>query len=121
MFLDKLTADMPFKVEAIQVDGGSEFMAEFEDACQSRTIKLFVLPPKSPEINGAVERCNGSWRYEFYAVYDLPTRVDQLNPLIDAFQHRYNTHRPHGALGGKTPAQYLAARQAKERTVSHMS
>jgi transposase InsO family protein len=121
MFLDKLTADMPFKVEAIQVDGGSEFMAEFEDACQSRAIKLFVLPPKSPEINGAVERCNGSWRYEFYAVYDLPTRVDQLNPLIDAFQNRYNTHRPHGALGGRTPAQYLAARQANERTVSHMS
>ena len=121
MFLDKLTAHMPFKVEAIQVDGGSELMAEFEDACQSRAIKLFVLPPKSPEINGAVERCNGAWRYEFYAVYDLPTQVDQLNPLIDAFQHRYNTHRPHGALGGKTPAQYLAARQAKETNASHMS
>ncbi len=121
MFLDKLTADMPFKVEAIQVDGGSEFMAEFEDACQSRAIKLFVLPPKSPEINGAVERCNGAWRYEFYAVYDLPTRVDQLNPLIDAFQHRYNTHRPHGALGGKTSAQYLAARRANETALSHMS
>jgi putative transposase len=121
MFLDKLLRDMPFKVDAIQVDGGSEFMAEFEDACQQRAIKLFVLPPKSPEINGAVERCNGSWHYEFYAVYDLPTRLDHLNPLIDAFQHRYNTHRPHGALGGRTPAQYLAARQAKERPVSHMS
>ena len=84
-------------------------------------IKLYVLPPKSPQINGAVERCNGSWRYEFYAVYDLPTSVDQLNPLIDAFQHRYNTHRPHGALGGKTPAQYLAVRQAKETSLSHMS
>jgi len=60
-------------------------------------------------------------RYEFYAVYDLPTRVEDLNPLIDAFQHRYNTHRPHGALGGKTPKQYLAARQANETTLSHMS
>jgi putative transposase len=121
MFLDKLTTDMPFKVDAIQVDGGSEFMAQFEDACQQRAIKLFVLPPKSPEINGAVERCNSSWRYEFYAVYDLPTRVDELNPFIDAFQHRYNTHRPHAALGGKTPQQYLATRQAKETPVSHMS
>ena len=121
MFLDKLTADMPFKVEAIQVDGGSEFMAEFEDACKSRAISLFLLPPRSPELNGAVERCNSSWRYEFYAVYDLPTRLDDLNPLIDAFQHRYNTHRPHGALGGKTPAQYLASRQANETPVSHMS
>ena len=121
MFLDKLVADMPFKVDAIQVDGGSEFMAEFEDACQQRAIQLFLLPPRSPELNGAVERCNSSWRYEFYAVYDLPTRVEDLNPLIDAFQHRYNTHRPHGALGGKTPKQYLAARQANETTLSHMS
>lgn len=121
LFLDKLAADMPFKVEAIQVDGGSEFMAEFEQACQQRAIKLYVLPPKSPQINGGVERCNGAWRYEFYAVYDLPTRVEDLNPLIEAFQHRYNTHRPHGALGGKTPAQYLASCQANDTTVSHMS
>jgi len=121
LFLDKLTADMPFPVEGIQVDGGSEFMAEFEDACQKRGIKLYVLPPKCPEINGAVERCNSSWRYEFYAVYDLPTRLDQLNPLIDAFQHRYNTWRPHGALGGKTPAQYLQARQAAGAARSQMS
>jgi transposase InsO family protein len=120
MFLDKLTVDMPFKVDAIQVDGGSEFMAEFEDACQQRAIQLFLLPPRSPELNGAVERCNSSC-YEFYAVYDLPTRLDDLNPLIDAFQHRYNTYRPHGALGGKTPKQYLAARQVNETTVSHMS
>ena len=86
-----------------------------------RAIKLYLLPPKSPEINGAVERCNSSWRYEFYAVYDLPTRLDDLNPLIDAFQLRYNTYRPHAALGGKTPAQYLATRQANETPVSHMS
>jgi putative transposase len=121
LFLDKLIADMPFSVRGLQVDGGSEFMAEFEAACGERGIKLFVLPPKSPEINGAVERCNSSWRYEFYAVYDLPCRLDRLNPLIDAFQHRYNTYRPHGALGGKTPAQYLQAHQAKQATVSHMS
>ncbi|HXF53080.1 MAG TPA: integrase core domain-containing protein [Hyphomicrobiaceae bacterium] len=120
-FLDKLVADMPFPVRAIQVDGGSEFMAQFETACQQRSIKLYVLPPKSPELNGAVERCNSAWRYEFYALYDLPARLDQLNPLIDAFQHRYNTYRPHGALGGNTPAQYLQARQAREAAASHMS
>ena len=54
---------MPFDVEAIQVDGGSEFMAEFEDACQRRGLKLYVLPPKSPQMNGGVERGNGAWRY----------------------------------------------------------
>lgn len=120
LFLDKLVAEMPFPVKAIQVDGGSEFMAEFEQACEKKAIKLFVLPPKSPKINGAVERCNGAWRYEFYGVYDLPHTVEALNPILDSFQHLYNHHRPHGALGGSTPADYLAKRPDKRQVQSHM-
>lgn len=121
IFLDKIVTEMPFPVKAIQVDGGSEFMAEFEDACEKKGLRLFVLPPKSPQMNGAVERCNGAWRYEFYAVYDLPTSVEAINPILDSFQHLYNHHRPHGALGGKTPAHYLAQRTANETHPSHMS
>ena len=33
---------MPFPVKAIQVDGGSEFMAEFEDVCQYKGILLLA-------------------------------------------------------------------------------
>jgi transposase InsO family protein len=121
LFLDKVQADMPFPVEAIQVDGGSEFKAEFEDACAARNIRLYELPPKRPQLNGAVERCNGAWRYEFYAVYDLPTSVEDINPIIDSFQHLYNHHRPHGALAGMTPAQYLSKCRANETPKSHMS
>ena len=119
-FLDKLTANMPFPVEAIQVDGGSEFMAAFEEACETKGIRLYVLPPKCPQMNGAVERCNGAWRYEFYATYELPSSVEALNPILDSFQHLYNHHRPHGALAGLTPAAYLAKRQAAETKPSHM-
>lgn len=118
IFLDKLTAEMPFPVTAIQVDGGSEFMAEFEQACADKNIRLYVLPPKSPKMNAAVERCNGAWRYEFYAVYDLPPKVEAINPILDAFQHLYNHHRPHGALGGLAPAQYLPKLQAKDASPS---
>ncbi len=67
-----------------------------------------------------MERCNGAWRYEVYGVYDLPRSVEKLNPLLDAFQHRYNHHRPHGALDGLTPARDLAQLQAKETPPSHM-
>ncbi len=112
LFLDKVQADMPFTVEGIQVDGGSEFMAEFETECERRKIKLYVLPPRSPKLNGAVERCNGAWRYEFYACTDLPASVEQLNPLVDDWQDTYNFVRPHGALSGLTPAEYLLRRQA---------
>ena len=77
LFLDKLKADLPFKLEGIQVDGGSEFMADFEAACQVKNIKLYVLPPRMPQLNGGVERCNGAWRYEFYACTDLPGTVEE--------------------------------------------
>jgi hypothetical protein len=119
-FLDKLLADMPFTVKGIQVDGGSEFMADFERACEEKSLALYVLPPKRPQLNGAVERCNGTWRYEFYAAYDLPHRLDRLQPFLDAFAHRYNHHRPHDALDGKTPAEYLQSLSSAPQP-SHMS
>jgi hypothetical protein len=34
---------MPFPIRAVQVDGGSEFAAGFELACQQRGLHLFVL------------------------------------------------------------------------------
>jgi transposase InsO family protein len=113
-FLDRLLAAMPFPVRAIQIDGGSEFMAEFEAACAARAIPLWVLPPKSPEMNGRVERMQATWRYEFYATYDPPHQVAELNELLDAYAHRYNTYRPHDALGQITPLQYLCSRDSAD-------
>src|SRR3990172_8407956 len=47
-FLDTIVTRMPFPEKAVQVDGGSEFMAQFEEACRQRGIRLFVLPPPRP-------------------------------------------------------------------------
>lgn len=118
--LDKLIAEAPFKIEGIQVDGGSEFRAEFEQACADKHLNLFVLPPKRPQLNGAVERSQGSWRYEFYECYDLPHRLEQLQPLVDAFAHRFNHIRPHDALDGRTPAEYLESLSQRDHDASHM-
>jgi transposase len=52
--LDKLIAEAPFTIQGLQVDGGAEFRADFERACRERSIPLFVLPPKRPQLNGAV-------------------------------------------------------------------
>jgi putative transposase len=37
-FVDSLLARMPFRVRTIQVDGGSEFRGEFEQACARRKV-----------------------------------------------------------------------------------
>lgn len=106
-FLDELVDRMPFPVQAIQVDGGSEFMAGFEHACEDRGIRLYVLPVRSPKLNGRVERMNGTCRREFWEWYtgelDLPTLQQELR----AFEAYYNTQRVHQALGYRTPAHAL--------------
>ena len=117
--LDKLIAEAPFTIKGIQVDGGSEFRAEFEAACKANNLTLYVLPPKRPELNGAVERAQGSWRYEFYACYDLPFHIDKLQRRLDAFAYHFNPIRPHDALDGQTPAEYLNALSA-QASQSHM-
>ena len=68
--LDALGARMPFGVRALSVDNGSEFMAEFEQACAERGIALLTLPPRSPKLNGCVERANRTHTEEFYEITD---------------------------------------------------
>jgi transposase InsO family protein len=107
--LDALADRMPFPVRAISVDNGSEFMADFEAECERRSIRLFVLPPRSPKLNGAVERANRTHTEEFYEVTDAEPELADLQAALRDWETTYNTIRPHQALGYRTPAEYLAA------------
>ena len=107
--LDRLAERMPFPVRAISIDNGSEFMAEFETACASRGIRLFVLPPRSPKLHGAVERANRTHTEEFYEVTDAVPELGPLQAALRDWETVYNTIRPHQALGYLTPAEYLAS------------
>lgn len=109
-FLTTVQRRMPFPVVAIQVDGGSEFAAAFEAACQRAGIKLFVLPPKSPKLNGAVERAQRTHTEEFYEVHDVAWTLAALNRQVRSWERVYNTIRPHQSLGQQTPLQFLQAR-----------
>ena len=119
-FLDTLQARAPFPLRAIQVDGGSEFRAVFEAACAEREILLFELPPRSPKLNGRVERANRTHREEFYEVYELPWTVASLNVRLREWEQIYNHIRPHQNLDYLTPDQALETFN-KTAPVSHMS
>jgi transposase InsO family protein len=106
-FLDVLEQRMPFRVKAIQVDGGSEFEAIFETECQRRGIKLFVLPPRSPKLNGAVERAHRTHTEEFYEVTDSTFDIAELAAELLKWERIYNTIRPHQALNYLTPLRFL--------------
>ena len=106
-FLDSVQRRLPFPLKAVQVDGGSEFQAHFESACQERGIRLFVLPPRSPKLNGHVERAQRTHTEEFYELYDGELDIEPLNHALLHWEHVYNTIRPHHSLDGLTPAEYL--------------
>jgi putative transposase len=119
-FLDKIIETAPFKISGIQVDGGSEFKSIFEEECQRRGLELFLLPPRRPDLNGCVERAQATWRYEFYSVNDLPHKIEKLLACVDASAHHFNTERPHDALAGLTPAEYLKSYSFGGPAQSHM-
>ena len=122
-FLGTLQARSPFPVKAVQVDGGSEFQAEFEQACQERGLRLFVLPPRSPKLNGHVERANRTHTEEFYELYDGDLDLPSLTIALQHWEHIYNTVRPHQALDKRTPAEYLGQchpELASSALLSHM-
>jgi len=107
-FITTILTRMPFTVKAIQVDGGSEFQSIFEERCRELGIRLFVLPPRSPKLNGHVERANRTHAEEFYEVTDSDFDMPSVNPALRHWEITYNTIRPHQALGYLTPNEYLA-------------
>ena len=108
LFLETLQRRLPFPLRALQVDGGSEFAALFEAACQQRGVRLFVLPPRSPKLNGRVERANRTHTEEFYELTPCPLSITELNRELQTWERTYNTVRPHQALAYLTPREFLA-------------
>ena len=119
-FLEAVRNDLPHPLLSVQVDGGSEFRADFEQACQALHIPLYVLPPRRPQFNGCVERANDSTRVEFWNLYQGELTVADASRALADYQHFHNHVRPHQALDWKTPNEYL--QQSKDcPTQSHMS
>lgn len=114
-FIHTVQARMPFPIRAIQVDGGSEFMADFEKECQRLGIRLFVLPPCSPKLNGHVERAHRTHTEEFYEVTDSGFEIAELNRALLDWEKVYNTVRPHQSLAYLTPRKFLERLEENKR------
>ena len=114
-YIDTLLRRMPFPVRVIQVDGGSEFQDAFEEECQSRGIKLFILPPHSPKLNGHVERAQRTHTEEFYEVTQTSFEIADLNQALLGWEMICNTVLPCQALGYLTPQEFLKLHQQNRR------
>jgi len=107
LFLDRVIEEMPFPVQRIQTDRGGEFFAEsVQRRLMSECIKFRPIPPRSPHLNGKVERSQLTDLNEFWPRH-APTE-NEIDRRIEEWQFDYNWRRPHGSLGGKTPVDRIA-------------
>jgi transposase InsO family protein len=108
LFLGRVIEEMPFAIQRIQTDRGTEFFAEaVQMRLKHECIKFRPIPPRSPHLNGKVERSQLTDLVEFWARHS-PKEVE-INQRIEEWQFDYNWRRSHGGLSGKTPADRLAA------------
>lgn len=105
-FIDVMVEQFPFPIQRIQCDRGKEFFAvKVQEKLMEYSIKFRPVKPASPHLNGKVERSQQTDLVEFYATVDL-SNFENLKNSLKEWQFSYNYQRPHGSLGGKTPALY---------------
>ena len=109
LFLERVIEEMPFPIERIQTDRGTEFFAiKVQKYLLEQSIKFRPIKPGMPHLNGKVERSQKTDLDEFYATTNV-TSLD-LEGLLDEWQFFYNWHRPHGSLKGKSPVEWVCDR-----------
>ena len=81
-FLEAVREHLPYPPRSVQVSGGSEFRTDFEVACGALDLPLVVLPSKSPQSNGVVERAHDNSRTEFWNLYPGPFTVRDAAPAL---------------------------------------
>ena len=105
---------LPFRVQVIQTDNGAEFQSHFHYYLIDRDIKHVYIRPRTPRLNGKVERSHRIDDQEFYQLLDKDGIRDDIRDDIHLFNDKlrewedyYNFHRPHEALDGYTPYERL--------------
>jgi transposase InsO family protein len=112
-FTDEVLRRLPFRVQVIQTDNGAEFQSAFHWHVESLDIRHVYIRPRTPHLNGKVERSHRVDDQEFYQLLDRNGITDDIhlfNDKLREWEDYYNYHRPHGALDGQTPYERLLAK-----------
>jgi putative transposase len=96
---------------SIRSDNGPEFISKtFAKWAKDRGIELIFTQPGNPQQNAYIERFNRTMRYDVLNP-NLFSAIAQVQDAVTEWQGVYNHTRPHMALGGYTPIQYLQRHQ----------
>lgn len=99
-FIDYVIEKFPFRIGTVRTDRGHEFQARFHWHVEDQGIRNVYIKPRSPHLNGKVERSHRTDQTEFYQLLTYTDDVD-LNVKLEAWENFYNFDRPHISLDGK--------------------
>ena len=95
------------KVERILTDIGSNYRSRiFQELATAHGIRLKRTRPYRPQTNGKAEAFNKILQAEWAYIQPYPSNLERLDALPE-FLAYYNQRRPHGGIGGATPASRL--------------
>ena len=109
-FIDDVFKRLPFRVLVVQTDNGAEFQSRFHWHLETRDVRHVYIRPRTPHLNGKVERSHRVDDQEFYQLLDQHGITDDIhlfNEKLREWEDYYNYHRPHGGLSGQTPYERL--------------
>ena len=117
LFIDEVLRRLPFRVLVVQTDNGAEFQSQFHWHLETQDVRHVYIRPRTPRLNGKVERSHRVDEQEFYQLLDkngISDDIHLFNEKLREWEDYYNYHRPHGALDGQTPYERLLAKTRAE-------
>jgi transposase InsO family protein len=117
--LPRLLHSFPFPLRCIQTDNGSEFGRALTLLLRRLGIRHARIRPRSPHLNGKVERVQRTVQEEYWDGVGPGSVDDWLRGLKD-YVKLYNRTRQHSALGYMAPMAYALQRLPQAR-ISHVS
>ena len=105
-FMDYVIAKFPFRISTVRTDRGHEFQVRFHCSVEDQGIQHVYIKPRTPQLNGKVERSHRTDQVEFYQLLTYTDDVD-LNSKLKGWEDFYNYDRPHISHGGKTPYEVM--------------
>ena len=105
-FIDFVIERFPFRIHTLRTDNGHEFQAKFHWHVEDLGLRHVYIQPRTPRLNGKVERSHRTDDLEFYQLWTYTDDVD-LNQKLRVWEDYYNFNRPNGSLPGKAPYEVL--------------
>lgn len=104
-----MLSKLPFAIDQVQTDNGQEFGSSFHWHLLDKGIGHIRIRPRTPRLNGKVERSHRIDSEEFYRLLEGEVIDDAriFETRLQEWEDYYNYDRPHGALDGQTPYERL--------------